>query len=225
MKVADVMTRGVISVAPDDTLHKAAELMLRYDLSGFPVLDHGKLVGVITEGDFLKRAEIGTAPSHSHWLKLFVTPETLAGEYTHAHAGKVGEVMTRDLVTIRENASLAEAVELMEKHHVRRLLVVENNVVVGILSRRNLLHAFVAATPKAPPEPLSDAAIRQQLDAELERQTWIARHAVETTVEDGVVSLQGTVRSKDERQALHVAAENIPGVRQVIDNLQEINLV
>ncbi len=225
MKVADVMTRGVISIAPGDTLRKAAELMLRYDLSGFPVLHQGKLVGIITEGDFLRRAETGTERSRSHWLELFVAPERLAGEYTHSHARQVGEVMTRNLVTIDENASLADAVQLMEKHRVKRIPVVKNEAVVGILSRRNLVHAFVAATPKDPPAPLSDEAIRVQLTTELDRQPWISHGAIEATVEQGVVVLEGSVRDERQREALRVAAENIPGVNQVIDRLQEIDLV
>lgn len=225
MKVADVMTRGVISVSPDDTLRKTAELMLRYDLSGFPVLDRGKLVGIITEGDFLRRAETGTERTRSRWLALLVAPEWLAAEYTQSHGRRVGEVMTRDLVTIDEDASLAEAVELMEKHRVRRLLVVKNGALLGILSRRNLIHTFVAATPKDPPPPLSDDAIRLQLTAELNRQPWISHGAIEVAVEKGVVVLQGTVRDERQREALRVAAENIPGVTQVIDRLEEIDLV
>jgi CBS domain-containing protein len=225
MKVADVMTRGVISIAASDTLRKAAELMLRYDLSGFPVLDHGKLVGIITEGDFLRRAETGTEQNRSRWLELFVAPERLAGEYTRSHARQVAEVMTRNPVTIDEDASLGEAVQLMEKHRIKRLPVVKDEAVVGILSRRNLVHAFVVATPKNPPAPLSDKAIRMQLAAELDRQPWVGHGAVEATVKKGVVVLEGAVRDERQREALRVAAENIPGVTQVVDRLQEIDLV
>lgn len=225
MKVADVMTRGVLSIAPDDTLRKAAELMLRYDLTGFPVLDHGKLVGIITEGDFLRRAETGTDKSQSRWLGLFLTPERLADEYARSHARTVEEVMTRVLVTISENAPLAEAVDLMEKHNVKRLLVIKNETLVGILSRRDLLHAFVAVTPSSAPKPLSDAAIHRQLSAELERQPWVTHGVVEATVEKGVVVLQGTVRDEHQRAALRIVAENIPGVRQVIDRLGELDLI
>ena len=111
MKVADVMTRGVISLAPADSA-KAAELMLRYDMSGFSVLDRGKLVGVITQGDFLRRAETGTECHRPRWREFFANPGQLAEEYTHSHARTVGEVMTRDVVTVAENASLDDAVEL-----------------------------------------------------------------------------------------------------------------
>lgn len=225
MKVADVMTRGVISIAPSDTLRKAAELMLRYDMSGFPVLDRGKLVGMISEGDFLRRAETGTERTRSRWLELFVAPGRLAGEYTHTHGRQVGEVMTRELVTIDENASLAEAAQLMEKHRVKRLPVVKGDALIGMLSRRNLVHAFLVATPKTAPAPSSDGTIRLQLAAELERQPWVGRGAIEATVNQGVVVLGGSVRDERQREALRVAAENIPGVTQVIDRLEEIDVV
>lgn len=225
MKVSDVMTRGVISLSPEDTVHKAAELMLRYDLSGFPVLDQGKLVGIITEGDFLRRIETGTERRRSHWLELLTSPDRLAEEYTHAHARKVGEVMTHELVTIDENASLEAAVELMERHRIKRLPVVKGGVVVGIITRRNLLHAFVVATSGKPPPALSDAAICEQLNAEFDRQPWVMRGSITATADQGIVVLEGTVRDERQREALRVAAENTPGVKQVIDRLQELGLV
>jgi CBS domain-containing protein len=229
MKVADVMTRGVISLAPDDSVRKAADLMLRYDVSGFPVLDRGRLVGIITEGDFLRRAETGTERRRTRWIEFLAAPDKLADEYAHAHGRKVGEVMTQDLVTIRPNAPLDEAVELMEKHRIKRLLVVENGAIVGVLSRRNLLHAFVAATRFATatkadgPVPLGDAAIQWEVSAELDRQPWLVRGSVETTVENGVVMLEGTVRDDRVHAALLIAVENVPGVKQVVDRLSELD--
>src|SRR5208282_4251086 len=123
MKVADTMTRGVISLAPEDSMHKAAKLMLQYEVSGFPVVDRGKLVGIITEGDFLRRVEIGTERRRARWIEVLAGPGRLAEEYAHAHGRKVGEVMTREVVTVAEEASLEEAVGLMESHRVKRLPV------------------------------------------------------------------------------------------------------
>src|SRR6266704_1812224 len=138
MKVTDVMTRGVISIAPDDLMRKAAQLMLQYDVSGFPVLDRGELVGIITEGDFLRRGETGTERHRTRWIEVLAGPGRLAEEYAHAHGRKVGEVMTREVVTIAEDASLEEAVRLMERYHINRLPVVKSDTMVGILSRGNL---------------------------------------------------------------------------------------
>lgn len=224
MRVADIMTRGVISLAPEDTVRKAAELMLRYDMSGFPVLDHGKLVGMITQGDFLRRAETGTERHRSRWVEFFADPGRLAEEYAHSHARAVGEVMTRDVVTVDEDASLEEAVQLMERHHVKRLPVVGRGGMVGIISRTNLLHAFLAGAPQDTGSPLGDAAIEERLKAELRHQPWISRGAVQATVENGVVVLEGVIRDERQRAALCVAAENIPGVKQVIDRLREFDI-
>ena len=150
MQVAEVMTRGVISVAPADSVIKAAQLMLQYDLSGFPVLSRGKLVGIITEADLLRRAEIGTERKpRVRWIKFLLAPGRVAEEYARSHGSKVEEVMTRNVVTVAEDASLEAAVRLMERHHVKRLPVVKGHAMVGIISRANLVHAFVAASSKS----------------------------------------------------------------------------
>ena len=221
MRVGDVMTRGVITVPPDMSLHKAAELMLQYELSGFPVVEHGKLVGIISEGDFLRRVETGTERKHSRWLELFVGGGELAQEYTRAHGRTVGDVMARDLVTIGEAASLEEAVHLMETHRVKRLPVVRRDKVVGIISRGSLLHAFVAATPQHPFRNVTDAAIRKRLNAELSGLHWVPQGSVRATVEHGVVDLSGVIRDERQRAALRVLAENIEGVTDVREHLVE----
>jgi CBS domain-containing protein len=224
MKVADLMTRGVLSVAPEDSVRKAAELMLRYGVTGFPVLDHGKLVGMITEGDFLRRAETEAEQRHTRLAEFFADPGKLAEEYVRSHGRRVGEVMTRDIVTVSDDVPLSAAVELMIRHHVKRLPVVRGGALIGIVSRVDLLHAFLSAASKAVPAPLDDAAIKSRLQAELETQPWIAGETVEPSVEKGVVVLSGTVRDARQRVALRVAAENIPGVKRVVDNLREFDL-
>jgi CBS domain-containing protein len=221
MKVSEVMSRGVLSVGPQDPVRKAADLMLRYGVNGFPVLDQGKLVGVITQGDFLRRAETGTERQRTRLAALFADSGQLAEEYVRSHARTVGDVMTRDVVTVSADAPLSEAVDLMVRHHVKRLPVVGANGVIGMLSRVDLLHAFLVATPKEPPTPLDDAAIASQLQAELDGQPWIAGSSVEPSVENGVVVLSGTVQDARQRTALRVAAENIPGVKRVVDDLRE----
>jgi CBS domain-containing protein len=224
MKVSDVMSRDVLSVAPQDPVRKAADLMLRYGVNGFPVLDQGKLVGMITQGDFLRRAETGTERHRTRLAELFADSGQLADEYVRSHARIVADIMTRDVVTISVDAPLSDAVELMVQHHVKRLPVVGANGVIGMISRVDLLHAFLVAAPKEAPAPLDDAAITSQLKAELDRQPWIAGGSVEPSVENGVVVLRGTVQDARQRTALRVAAENIPGVKRVVDDLREIDL-
>ena len=223
MNVADVMTRGVISLAPDDTMRRAAQLMLQYEISGFPVLDRGKLVGIVTEGDFLRRTETGTERHRGRWIELLVGPERLAEEYAHAHGRTLDEVMTREVVTIAEDTSLDEAVRLMERHQIKRLPVVKGDAVVGIFTRTNLLRAFIMGSPKATVPSESDAAIREKLLAELDKQPWAPRGSFNAVVENGVVDLQGIIRGERQRVALRIAAENIPGVKQVRDHLLELD--
>ena len=223
MNVADVMTRGVISIAPDDLMRKAAQLMLQYDVSGFPVLDRGELVGIITEGDFLRRGEIGTERHRTRWIEILAGPERLAEEYAHAHGRKVGEVMTREVVTVAEDASLEEAVRLMERYHIKRLPVVKSDTMVGILSRGNLVRAFIMGSPKTVTVPVGDAAIREQLTEALTRQPWAPHGSVDVVVENGVVGLLGVILDERQRDALRIAAENIPGVKEVHDHLLELD--
>ena len=147
MKVAEVMTRGVISIAPTDTVIKAAQLMLQYDLSGFPVVNRGKLVGIITEGDLLRRDEVGTVrTSRIRWIEFLLAPGQVAKEYARSYGSKVEEVMTEDVVTVAEDAPLEEAVRLMERYHVKRLPVVKGDAMVGIISRANLVHALIVTS-------------------------------------------------------------------------------
>jgi CBS domain-containing protein len=219
MNVADVMTRGVISIAPGDSMRRAAQLMLQYDVSGFPVLDRGKLVGIITEGDFLHRPEIGTERKRTRWIEIFAGPGRLAEEYVHAHARKVCEVMTREVITVAEDASLAEAVSLMERHHIKRLPVVKDEAMVGIISRANLLRAFIMGLPQTEAVPGGDAAIYEQLIEELKRQPWASLGSVDFIVENGVVDFHGIVLDERQRAAFLTAAENIPGVKEVHEHL------
>ncbi len=223
MKVADVMTRGVISIAPGETMARAARLMLQYDVSGFPVIDNGKLVGIVTEGDFLRRAESGTERHRPRWIEFLSSPGRLAEEYAHAHGRKVAEVMTGDVVTIGEDADLEDAARLMESHHVKRLPVVTAGAVVGMLTRANLVRAFIVGLPKATAAPMNDSEIREQLVGEFDRQPWAPRGLITVTVENGIVGLEGVIRDERQRAALRIAAENIPGVKRVDDHLLTID--
>lgn len=220
MKVGDVMTRGVISLAPDTPLRKAAQLMLRYGLSGFPVQDCGKLVGIVTEGDFLRRVETGTERRRRSWGEVAAGIGQLAAEYTRARARTVKDIMTCGVVTIGEDAPLEEAAALMERHHIKRIPVVRNGGVIGVVSRVNLLHAFLLGSLQEAPSPVDDEAIRGRISAELDCQAWVPHRSVSFTVENGVVELHGLIHDERQRIALRVAVENAPGVKGVHDHLR-----
>jgi CBS domain-containing protein len=221
MNVADVMTRPVISVTPETTIADVAELMLRHRISGLPVVDAGgAVVGIVTEGDLLRRAETGTERRRARWLEFLIAPGRLARDYVSAHARRVLEVMTTDVAAVAPKDSLAEVVRLMERRHIKRVPVIEAGRLVGIVSRANLVRALLRNLPRAGRGPaLGDAEIRERILAEIAKEPWGPRASVDVKVTAGVVELHGSITDERERTALQVVAENIPGVKEVRDNL------
>ena len=218
MQVRDVMTRNVISVAPDETILKAARIMLQNRISGLPVVDAtGSLVGMVTEGDFLRRSEIGTQKRRPKWLEFVLGPGRLASEYTHAFGRKVEEIMTGDPCTVGENDTLEAVVELMERRRIKRLPVLRDGKMVGIVSRANLMHALASLVRDVQTPTGGDAAIRDRILAVLGQQPWAP--GVNVVVKNGIAELWGTITEERERQALVVATENVPGVKSVHDHL------
>src|ERR1700730_15211754 len=217
MKASDVMSARVVSISPDANVQEAIQLMLQNHISGLPVIDtSGTLVGVVSEGDFLRRTETGTVRRRPLWLEFLMGPRRMADEYAQAHARKVEGVMTREPVTITEDASLDEVVRVMERRRIKRLPVVRGKEVVGIVSRANLLHALASLAAAAPPPAKSDVAIREQLLAEFEKQTWAPVALIDAVVKNGIVELWGTITEESQGEALKVLAENIPGVTSVV---------
>ena len=213
MKAKDVMTRNVISIAPDASVFEALRLMLQHRISGLPVVDRaGSVVGIVTEGDFLRRAETGTERKRPRWLEFLVGPGRFASDYVRSHARRVDEVMTYNVETVTEGAELGNIVALMERHRIKRVPVVGDGQVVGIVSRANLLRALAGVAVEIPPGPQSDEAIRDGVFAELNRHSW---GPIDVIVRNGVVELWGTVIDARLREAARVAAETVPGVKAV----------
>jgi CBS domain-containing protein len=220
MKASDVMTPDVISADPDATVLQAARYMLQHHISGLPVIDKtGALVGILSEGDFLRRRETHTDRRPSRWLEFLMGPGKLASEYTHTHGSKVSEVMTTKLHTISEDTPLEKIVEMMERYRIKRVPVLRGKKVVGIVTRANLMHAMVSLARGEPKAATGDAAIRQELLKELKTEKWALASMINVVVREGVVELWGMIVDDRQREALVVAAENIPGVKQVKDHL------
>jgi CBS domain-containing protein len=218
MKARDVMTPRVISIETDAPIMRAVQLMLQNRISGLPVVGpKGELVGMVTEGDFIRRGEIGTQRRRNRWLEFLIGPGRLADEYVHARGRKVEEVMTREPVTVTEDTPLDEVVRLMERHRIKRLPVVRGGELVGIVTRANIMHALVSLAVEAKAPAGDDAAIREQILAECAKQSWAPMTNV--VVRNGVVELWGTITDERERAALKVASENVPGVKTVHDHL------
>jgi CBS domain-containing protein len=220
MKAADIMTPNPVTVRPQSSITEAIRLMLQRRFSGLPVTDdNGVLVGIVTEGDFLRRVETGTQRKRPRWIEFLIGPGQLASEYAHASGHKVHEVMTRTVQTITEDTPLDQVVKIMERHQVKRLPVLRDGKLVGIVSRANLLHALASVSKETKPATVDDASIRDRLMAELSRQPWAPVNMVDVVVRGGVVHLWGTILDERQRQGIRVAAENTLGVKAVEDHL------
>ncbi len=220
MRAGDVMTRPVISIEKDAPIQRAIRLLLQHRISGLPVVDSaGRLEGIVTEGDFLHRAETGTQRRRPRWVEFLIGPGKLASEYVQAHGRIVADVMTTNVHAVSEETSLEEVVLLMEKHHVKRLPVVKDEQVVGIISRANLLRALASVASEVPATSADDAAVREAFFAELARQPWAPRTSINPVVRNGVIELWGNIFDEREREALRVMAQNLDGVKAVQDHL------
>ena len=219
MNAGEVMSRNPIAVPAEARLPEALRLMYDHRVSGLPVVDSkAGLVGVLTEGDLLRRSEIGTAGQRSRWLDLLTMPGRLASDYVRTHTRRVGEIMTRDVVSVAEDTPLTEVVRLMERHRIKRVPVLRDGALIGIVSRADLLGAIRRLLVAEPKTAASDETIRQHVLAELARASW-APHGLTVDVVNGVVTLDGVILDERMRSAVRVAAENVPGVKAVADRI------
>ena len=219
MKAREIMSLEVVSVSPDASIVEAVRLMLQNRISGLPVVDRqGMLVGVVTEGDFLRRAETGTQRKRARWIEFLMGQGQSADEYVRTHGRKVADVMTPTPITITEDTRLDDIVNLMEQRAVKRLPVARQGRVVGIVSRANLLHALASVVGELPASATTDVTIREQIMSELSNKAWSPRD-FNVVVRDGVVELWGEILDERERGAAKIAAENVAGVKAVKDHL------
>jgi CBS domain-containing protein len=219
MNASDVMTQPVITITPDASVIEIARLLAQKNISAVPVVDGvGAMVGIVTEGDLLRRRELGTERHRHPIAALVVMNRVLEEEYVRSHASRAEDIMRRNVICAAPDASLSEVVDLLEKHGVKRVPIVEGGKVVGIVSRADLIRALAAIEPASAPAHVSDRKIRRQLIKELSRHDWSRYHGNKVTVGHGIVHFWGLVQSAAEVEALRVAAETIPGVRGVRDH-------
>ncbi|MEO8883218.1 MAG: CBS domain-containing protein [Devosia sp.] len=219
MLVENVMTSPVIGVEPSSSIVDAAKIMLHHH-SGLPVIDHdGRPVGIVTEGDFLRRGELGTERQRPRWLELLIGSGRIADEYVHTHGRKVEEVMSDEVLTTTRRAPIKEVVDTMMRRHIKRLPVVEAGRIVGIVARSDILRALAAALPGEDGGARSDAGIRTAILAELGKQPWTGLGSIQVQVKDAAVELHGMIFDDRQRRAIQVLAENVAGVKSVHDDL------
>jgi CBS domain-containing protein len=220
MKVGDVMTKLIVKVLPEANVTEAVRVMLSNHLSGLLVMNNeNKLVGVVTEGDFLRRVETGTERKRAPWLEFLTGPKRLAEDYVRSHGRTVGEVMSRNVITITEDTPIEDAVAIMERKKIKRLPVLDGDKVVGVLRRSDLMRAMATLGRAAYAPEEGDAAIRNHIIAELKTHAWAPIAQIDIAVTDGVVEFWGTITEESQREALRVCAENTSGVKKVVDHL------
>ncbi|MDJ0934673.1 MAG: CBS domain-containing protein [Kiloniellales bacterium] len=221
MQAKDVMTTNVVTVQIGTGVPEIARLLLKHRISAVPVVDSDqRILGIVSEGDLMRRTETDTERRHSWWLEAMLSTEDRAREYIKVHGRKAGDVMTRDLISVTEETPLYEIAGLLEKHHVKRVPVTRDGRLIGIVSRANLLHGFAAKEARTTgPGSSDDQTIRENLLHTLAKEAGLDMALINVIVNDGVVQLWGLVGSGTEKKAAQVSAESTPGVKRVENNL------
>ncbi len=227
MNAADIMTPDVVVAHPDTPLETLVDLMLDHRISGLPIVRDGIIVGIVSESDLLRRAETGTEKRRSHLLELLSGTASSSADYVRTHGRKAGEIMSTDLITVTPDTPIAEIADVLESRRIKRVPVVVEGKVLGIITRANIMKALAVRLHSAPaPVNTDDRSIRWALWDEFQRHRWAQKVAqFDVSVRDGVVHLWGIVRGEDHRRALVVAAENTPGVKAVEDHLEDGTLL
>jgi CBS-domain-containing membrane protein len=221
MRAIDVMTREVIAVTEDVSVREVAKILADRGISAVPVVDHeNRVIGMVSEGDLLYRAETGTERRRAWWLDLVASTNQLARDYIKSNSRSVKDVMTRDVISVSEMTSVADIAILLEANRIKRVPVLRDGKPVGIVSRANLVRALAMTISEPPRAGADDRTIRDRLLAELKAQKWAEVSPANVTVKDGIVHLWSSYYSEQEKRALTVAAENIPGVRRVEDHMR-----
>ncbi len=220
MKASDVMTRGVVCIGPEATVLEAARMLLGERVSALPVVDaDGRILGIVSEADLIRREEIGSAKRRSWWSAALTDGDHLASDYIKAHGRLVRDVMTKDVATASEDTPLGEIAEAMDKRRVKRLPITRDGRIVGIVSRANLLQALIAGVRKVPIAAVDDAALRREVNALLARQSWSHASVKNVIVRDGVAELWGYADSPEQAEACRIAIESVPGIKRVESHL------
>lgn len=219
MNAGDIMVGDVVTVGPEAAVREVALLMLERRISGVPVVDgEQRVLGILSEGDLIRRPEIRTDHARRGWLSFFLSDEERARDFVKSHGRKASEVMTQPAICVAPDTPLAELVRLMERHRVKRLPVIRQGKLAGLVTRADLVRALVAQHDVSP-AATSDRDLRDRIDTMLRGEDWATSAYVHVNVENGVAHLWGTVESAAQREALILAVRGVAGVRDVQPHL------
>jgi CBS domain-containing protein len=220
MKAHDIMTRDVTTVSPDTSVRDIAALMMEKHISGVPVLtNNGKIIGMVSQSDLLHRAELGTERKHKWWFRTFADSNALAREYAKAHGLKAHDIMSRYVVAVRDDAELRDVADILDSHRIKRVPVVQEGRLVGIITRGDLVRALSQVQISKAAKKIDNAALHKTLHDRIRTQPWMNDSYINLTVNDGVVERWGYVVSTDQHNALRALVEETDGVSRVEDKL------
>ena len=214
------MVHDVVTIGPEEDVSKAVKLVVDHDISALPVVDdERRVIGILSEADLLHRDKIGTEQHRAWWLEAVTPASVLALDYAKSHGRKVAEVMSEDIISADENTPLSDLANILEKNRIKRVPILKDGKLVGIVSRSNLIQALASAPSQPENDQLADRGIRSAILARLAEQSWTDFGERNIVVTNGVVNLWGLVGSPEEHKALLALAESVPGVREVSDEM------
>ena len=220
MKAKDIMTRDVATVRSDTSVRDIAALMMEKHISGVPVLsDDGTIIGIVSQSDLLHRAEVGTERKHKWWFRLFADSDAAAREYAKAHGLRARDIMSRYVISVHQDAELRDVADILDSHRIKRVPVLDEGRLVGIISRGDLVRALSQVQVAKVATRIENAALHKALSDRIKSQSWINDSYINVAVNDGVVELWGFVVSADQHSALRALVEETEGVRRVDDKL------
>ncbi len=220
MQARYVMTKDVVTVGPDATVGDIAALLVTNRIGAVPVVSEGRqVIGVVSQTDLVHRSETGTEKRRKWWLEAFADPDARAREYVKSHGHKARDVMTRVVVSVPESASLGEVADMLDSHRIRQVPVVTSGRLVVMISRADLVRALAEASLTAAAARPDNRTLQKAIWEQIQAQSWLKASYVNLSVKDGVVDLWGAVESSEQRRALRVLVEGVPGVTKVEDNV------
>lgn len=220
MKAQDIMTKTVVTVRPDTPVHEIAALMVEKHISGIPVVsDNGNVIGLVSQTDLMHRAEVGTERKRKWWFRAFADSNTLARDFVKAHGHKAQDIMARHVVSVRADAELRDVADILDKHKIKRVPVVQDGKLVGIVTRGDLVRALSLAQLAKADRKVDNASLHKSIKERMHKHAWINESFVNLVVNDGVVEIWGYVDSLDQQRALRVLVEETEGVKQVVDKV------
>jgi CBS domain-containing protein len=223
MRANQIMTRNVVVIAADYSVYDAAEIMLNSNISAAPVVDaDGKMIGIVSEADVMHRPELGTVPAKSWLERLLADDTTVAKDFIRSHSHRVTDVMTKKVISAGEGTTVQELAALMQRHHIKRIPILREGKLVGIVSRANLLQGLLTREPESLHGKADDAALRTAVTATLAKRGWASAPTSNVMCQDGIVHLWGCVDNDTIKKAYEVAAENVHGVRRVQNHMMVI---